>query len=86
VRREQLDEVDHVALERRVATEADPGRAARKQPASVDDDEVVLAVRGHGSDDADAEPHAYVGLDDVGIARREHDLRIQPLRREGFLQ
>src|SRR5262245_57007345 len=79
-RRKQLDEVDHVALECRVATKADPGRAAWKEPTSVNDDEIFFAIRRHRRDDSDAEPHADVGLDDVRVARGEHDLRMQSLR------
>ena len=88
VRSEQLDEIELVFAQQAAAPEADPGRVRREQVRRVDVHQVgvVLLFDGHAGDDADAEAEAHVGLDHVGIARRQHDVRHQAFLREHAVQ
>ena len=83
-----MDEVHHVASQHAVAGEPEPGGDPREQPLGVDGLEIVLilALVGHGGDDADTHSHAHIGLENIGIARGEHDAGFELLVGEGALE
>jgi len=65
-----------------------PSRDLREQPLRIDGFEVlaILALERHRRDDADPHAQANIRLDDVGIARREHDAWLESLLAESALE
>lgn len=58
------------------AAQGKAGRVGFEQVGGVDPDQpgVALGIEGERRDDAETEPEADVGLDHVGIERREYDV------------
>ena len=81
VRREQADEVLHVSPQDLVPRKAEPCRYSGEKALGGHRVQVlqVVAEQRHRCNDADPHAHAYVGLDDIGVARCENDLRLEVL-------
>ena len=75
--RETGDEIVDVAAQEHVAAQREARRARREQVRGVQPLEARVADRvvGHRRDDAHAHAQLDVGLDHVGIERRQHDVR-----------
>ncbi len=84
---QQAEELVHVLAQDGLFGEARPGRLSGKQVGGVQRNQVLVAlgVERDIRDDADAESKLDIGLDQLGVPAREHDLRCDACFREDVL-
>src|SRR5262249_60332346 len=83
----QLDELVDVTAEIGVATDCDVRGARLEQVTRIDHVQAQVArrIERHLGQNANAEAHLAIGLDYVGVDRRQHHVGNQTLRFKGAL-
>src|SRR5574337_352216 len=86
-RREEFDEGIDVAPQEGVAPYADACRRRFEEVGGVEDTQVFVrdGVDGHAGQYSHAEPHGYVGLDDVRVNGGEYDVGLEAAAEEGLV-